>query len=411
MDYIRNQLLKFDMDITLAGYLSLFVMVLLILLICIIANFITRKVVIQIISKIVKKTKFRWDDLLLERKVFHKLSHIVPAIIIYFFATIFPEPYEDLIEKVAIAYLIIMGLVIINSALNAMNDIYQNYEVSRTKPIKGYIQVVKIIIVTLGIIMVIANLIGKSPLLLLSGIGALSAVFMLVFRDSLLGLVAGIQLSTNDMVQVGDWIEMPKYGADGDIIDISLNTVKVQNFDKTITMIPSYALISDSFINWRGMQNSGGRRIKRSLFIDKNSISFCSEEMINNFKNIHYLSEYVTHRESEIAEYNTRNKINHSNRVNGRALTNIAVFRAYINNYLHHHPGINQEMTLMVRQLAPTENGLPLEIYAFTNDTQWAVYETVQADIFDHLFAVAAEFGIHLFQNPTGNDFKKMADM
>lgn len=411
MNYIYNQLLEFNMDITWAGYISLIIMVLFILFVCIIANFISKKVVIRVITKIVQNTKFRWDDMLLERKVFHKLSHIVPAIIIYFFAFAFPESFQNLIQKVSIAYLIIMGLVIINSALNAMNDIYQTYEVSRTKPIKGYIQVVKIIIITLGIIMVIANLIGKSPLLLLSGIGALSAVFMLVFRDSLLGLVAGIQLSTNDMVQVGDWIEMPKYGADGDIIDISLNTVKVQNFDKTITMIPSYALISDSFINWRGMQTSGGRRIKRSLFIDKNSISFCTEEMINNFKNIHYLSDYVTLRESEIAEYNTRNKINHSNRVNGRALTNIGVFRAYISNYLRHHPGINQDMTLMVRQLAPTENGLPLEIYAFTNDTQWAVYETVQADIFDHLFAVAAEFGIQLFQNPTGNDFKKIVDV
>ena len=411
MDYIRNQLLKIDMDITLAEYLALLIMLLFILLICIIANFITKKVVIRIISKVVSNTKFKWDDMLLERKVFHKLSHIVPAIIIYFFASALPESFQDLIKRVAVTYLIIMGLVIISTALNAMNDIYQNYEVSRTKPIKGYIQVVKIIIITIGIIMVIANLIGKSPLLLLSGIGALSAVFMLVFKDSLLGLVAGIQLSTNDMVQVGDWIEMPKYGADGDIIDISLNTVKVQNFDKTITMIPSYALISDSFINWRGMQNSGGRRIKRSLFIDKNSISFCTEEMINAFKDIHYLSDYITYREKEIAEYNTRNKINQSNRVNGRALTNIGVFRAYISNYLKQHPGIHQEMTLMVRQLAPTEHGLPIEIYAFTNDIQWAVYETVQADIFDHLFAVAPEFGIQLFQNPTGNDFKKFVDV
>ena len=411
MNYIRNQLLKFDIDITLVGYLSLIIMFLLIMLICIVANFITKKLVIRIISKVVKKTKFRWDDMLLERKVFHKLSHIVPAIIIYFFASALPESFQHFIEKGVMAYLIIMGLVIINSSLNVMNDIYLTYEISKIKPVKGYIQVVKIIVITLGVILVIANLIGKSPLILLSGIGALSAVFMLVFRDSLLGLVAGIQLSTNDMVQVGDWIEMPKYGADGDIIDISLNTVKVQNFDKTITMIPSYALISDSFINWRGMQNSGGRRIKRSLFIDTNSISFCTEEMINNYKNIHYLSDYVIHREREIAEYNKRNKIDQSNPVNGRALTNIGVFRAYISNYLQHHPGINQEMTLMVRQLAPTEHGLPIEIYAFTNDIKWAVYETVQADIFDHLFAVAPEFGIQLFQNPTGNDYKKIADI
>lgn len=402
--------MEFDVDLTLAGYLSYIVIFLLILLLCVVANFITKRVVIRIITKVVKNTRFKWDDILLERKVFHKLSHVVPAIIIYHFASVFPESFRQIIEKGAMAYLIIMGLVIISSALNAMNDIYQTYQVSRIKPIKGYIQVVKIIIVTIGVILVIANLIGKSPLLLLSGIGALSAVFMLVFKDSLLGLVAGIQLSTNDMVQVGDWIQMPKYGADGDIIDISLNTVKIQNFDKTITMIPSYALISDSFINWRGMQTAGGRRIKRSLFVDTNSISFCSDEMIHNFKNIDYLVNYVTTREREIIEYNIKNKVNQSSRVNGRALTNIGVFRAYITNYLQHHPGINQEMTLMVRQLAPTENGLPIEIYAFTNNTEWAVYETVQADIFDHLFAVAPEFGIQIFQNPTGNDFKNFKE-
>lgn len=409
MAFINNQLLKYNMDPTLAGYLSIVIMLLFIIILCIVANFITKKVVIRIISKIVNNTKFQWDNMLLERKVFHKLSHIVPAIIIYRFASTFSS-YQDLIEKGAMAYLIIMGLVLISASLNAMNDTYQTYEISKTKPIKGYIQVVKIIVIIIGVILIIANLVGKSPLILLSGIGALSAVFMLVFRDSLLGLVAGIQLSTNDMVQVGDWIEMPKYGANGDIIDISLVTVKVQNFDKTVTMIPSYALISDSFINWRGMQKSGGRRIKRSLFIDTNSITFCTEEMINNFKDIHYLSDYIVSKEREIEEFNTKNKISKSSPVNGRALTNIGVFRAYISNYIQHHPGINQEMTLMVRQLAPSEHGLPLEIYAFTNSVQWTVYETVQADIFDHLFAIAPEFGIQLFQSPSGNDLKVFAD-
>ncbi|TQR11633.1 mechanosensitive ion channel family protein [Psychrobacillus soli] len=409
MRFISKQLLKYDMDPTFAGYLSIVIMLLFIIILCIVANFITKKVVIRIITKMVNNSKFQWDNMLLERKVFHKLSHIVPPIIIYYFAPTFLS-VQHLIEKGAMTYLIIMGVIIINSSLNAINDVYQTYEISKVKPVKGYIEVVKIIVITLGVIMMIANLIEKSPLILLSGIGALSAVFMLVFKDSLLGLVAGIQLSNNDMVKVGDWIEMPKYGANGDIIDISLNTVKVQNFDKTITMIPSYALISDSFINWRGMQTSGGRRIKRSLFIDTNSISFCTEDMISNFKNIHYLTEYIISREREIAKYNSKKKINKSNPVNGRALTNIGVFRAYISNYLQNHPGINQEMTLMVRQLAPSEHGLPLEIYAFTNSVQWAVYETVQADIFDHLFAIAPEFGIQLFQNPTGNDFKKIID-
>ncbi|TCJ03380.1 mechanosensitive ion channel family protein [Cytobacillus praedii] len=409
MDFISNWLSDYNLNSTVHKYLSTIITILFIAMICIIANFITKKIVIRIITHIVNNNKYQWDNMLLDRKVFHKLSHFVPAIIIYNFSTTF-DYFKDLIEKGAITYLIIVGLLVLNSLLNAINDIYQTYEISKTRPMKGYIQVVKIIVITLGIIVVIANLIGESPVILLSGIGALSAVLMLVFKDSLLGLVAGIQLSSNDMVRVGDWIQMPKYGADGDVIDISLNTVQVQNWDKTITMIPSYALISDSFINWRGMQTSGGRRIKRSLFIDKNSISFCTDEMIEKFKSIHYLSEYILNRESEIAEYNTKNGINRSNPVNGRALTNIGVFRVYVNYYLQKHSGINQEMTLMVRQLAPTEHGLPLEIYAFSNDVRWAVYESVQADIFDHLFAVAPEFGLRLFQSPSGNDLRTMLD-
>lgn len=409
MDFISEWLLEYDLNPTVVKYLSTIITILFIAIICIIANFITKKIVIRIISHIVKNNKYQWDNMLLDRKVFHKLSHFVPAIIIYNFSTTY-DYFQDLIEKGAITYLIIAGLMVLNSLLNAMNDIYQTYEISKTRPIKGYIQVVKIIVITLGIIVIIAKMLGESPIILLSGIGALSAVLMLVFKDSLLGLVAGIQLSSNDMVRVGDWIQMPKYGADGDVIDISLNTVQVQNWDKTITMIPSYALISDSFINWRGMQTSGGRRIKRSLFIDTNSISFCTEEMMEKFKSIHYLSDYITNREQEIAEHNTKNDINRSNPVNGRALTNIGVFRVYISHYLQKHSGINQDMTLMVRQLAPTEHGLPLEIYAFSNDVRWAVYESVQSDIFDHLFAVAREFELRLFQNPSGNDVRTMMD-
>lgn len=407
MDFISKQLFKFELDPILVKYLSITIMILFITIVCVIANFITKKVVIRIITGIVKSTKFKWDDILLERKVFHRLSHVVPAIILYYFSPTFPT-IQQMIEKGVIAYLIIMGLIIINSLLNVANDIYLTYEIAKTKPLKGYIQVVKIVVVSIGVILVIANLMDKSPFILLSGIGALSAVLMLVFRDSLLGLVAGVQLTANDMVRVGDWIEMPKYAADGDVIDISLNTVMVQNWDKTITMIPSYALISDSFKNWRGMQDSGGRRLKRSLFIDTTSISFCSEEMIEYLEGIHYLKDYIVTRKREIAEYNARKEINQSNPVNRRALTNIGVFRAYISNYLQQHPGINQEMTLMVRQLAPSEHGLPIEIYGFTNDVRWAVYESVQADIFDHFFAVASEFGLRTFQNPTGNDFNKM---
>ncbi|MDM5326248.1 mechanosensitive ion channel family protein [Neobacillus sp. CF12] len=409
MKLIYDRLLEYGMDPDLTDFLAVMILILFIGILCIVTNFITKKVVLRVITHIITNNKIEWDNVLLERKVFHRLSHIVPAIIVYYFSSTFPD-FQSVIEKGAVIYIIIVGLMVTNSFLEAFNDIYLTFEISKIKPIKGYIQVIQISIFILGGIVIIANLMGESPFILLSGIGALSAVLLLVFKDSLLGLVAGIQLAANDMVRVGDWIEMPKYDADGDIIDISLNTVKVQNFDKTITTIPSYALISDSFKNWRGMQVSGGRRIKRSLFIDTKSIKFCTEEMIEKFKTIQYLSEYITSKEQEIAEYNTRHEINLDNPVNGRALTNIGVFRAYMNYYLQHHPGISQEMTLLVRQLAPTENGLPLEIYAFTNDIRWDVYESIQSDIFDHLFAVAPEFELLIFQNPSGNDFRNMME-
>ncbi|KXH78544.1 mechanosensitive ion channel family protein [Sporosarcina sp. HYO08] len=409
MDFIRNRLIGYGMNSAWVDYLSIAIMITVITSICIIANFITKKVVIRLITHILKKNNFKWDNILLERQVFHKLSHFVPALIIYYFAATFPV-YQKLIETAALTYIILVALNVINSFLSVIQDVYQTYEISKTKPIKGYIQVTKILVIIIGAILVIANLMGESPVILLGGIGALSAVFMLVFKDSILGLVAGVQLSANDMVRVGDWIEVPKYGANGDVVDISLNTVVVSNFDRTLTMVPSYALISDSFINWRGMQQSGGRRIKRSLYIDTTSITFCTREMIEYFKTIDFLSDYINRREREIREYNIRHKINLNNAVNGRALTNIGVFRAYVLLYLQRHPGIHQEMTLMVRQLAPGETGLPLEIYAFVNDVKWTVYETVQADIFDHLFAVAGEFGLRIFQNPAGSDFRWMSD-
>ncbi|WP_456276339.1 mechanosensitive ion channel family protein [Bacillus sp. AK128] len=407
MKYIQQLLVDWELAPALAKYLSITIMVLFIGIICIIANFISKKVVIRLITHYVSKSKFPRATMVLKRKVFDKLSHIVPAIIIYYFAATLPD-YQMMIEKGAATYLIIVSLMVFHALLTTINDIYQTYEISKIKPIKGYIQVVNIMVLILGGLLVISNLMGESPLILLSGIGALSAVLMLVFKDSLLGLVAGIQLAANDMVRVGDWIEMPKYGADGNIIDISLNTVKVQNFDKTITSVPSYALISDSFINWRGMESSGGRRIKRSILLDTSCISFCSGTMLEKCKQIHYLKDYVSSKEREISEYNARFDMYEENRVNGRSLTNIGVFRAYIHNYLKHHSGINQEMTLLVRQLPPSEHGLPIEIYAFTKDIRWEVYESIQSDIFDHLLAVASEFELKVFQNPSGNDLKDL---
>ncbi len=406
MDFIQRWLRDTGMNDTTILYVSNIIMIVLIAVLCILANFITKKIVLKAVIRIVRSNRYRWDDIIVEKKVFHKLSHLVPAIIIYFFAPVFPI-YQSLIEKLAAAYMILATIVVLNALMDAFEAIYRSFEISKIRPVKGYIQVVKIVLFIIGGIVVISSLIGQNPLIILSGLGALSAVLMLIFKDSILGLVAGIQLSSNDMVRVGDWIEMPKYNADGDVIDITLNTVKVMNFDKTITMVPSYAFISDSFRNWRGMQTSGGRRIKRSVNLDTSSIRFCTDEMIAEFKKIHYISDYVAERAAEISRYNQEHRINRENPVNGRQLTNIGVFRQYVLQYLRHHPKVHQDMTMIVRQLAPGDNGLPLEIYAFTNDTAWVVYEAAQADIFDHIFAVAPMFGLRIFQNPTGHDIAR----
>lgn len=409
MEFIKQQLDGFGISEQTALYLSNLIMIAFIAVVSIVVNFITKKIVLKTIIHIVNHNRYTWDNIIVEKKVFHKLSHLMPAIIIYYSASIFPL-YQAVIEKLALTYMIIVMIMVFDALLNAIDAIYRSFEISKIRPIKGYIQVGKIILYIIGGIVVISNLIGQNPVIILSGLGALSAVFMLIFKDSILGLVAGVQLSSNDMVRVGDWIEMPKYNADGDVIDITLNTVKVMNFDKTITMIPSYALISDSFRNWRGMQVAGGRRIKRSFYIDTSSISFCTEEMIEEFLKIHYLTDYVTTKLNEINAYNIKHQINTESKVNGRQLTNVGVFREYIHQYLKNHPKIHKDMTLIVRQLAPGDNGLPLEVYAFSNDTTWAVYEAIQADIFDHIFAVMPTFGLRAFQNPTGHDIVQLKE-
>ncbi|WP_339320476.1 mechanosensitive ion channel domain-containing protein [Paenibacillus sp. FSL R10-2734] len=409
MNFIKDQLAGYGVGEPMIGYLSNIIMVFFIALLSVLANLIAKKIVLKIIIRVINNGRYTWDNIVLEKKVFHKLSHLAPAFIIYYSAHIFPL-YQAFIEKAALTYMIIVTISVFNALLDAIEAIYRSFEVSKIRPIKGYIQVAKIILFIIGAIVVISNLIGQNPLIILSGLGALSAVFMLIFKDSILGLVAGVQLSSNDMVRVGDWIEMPKYNADGDVIDITLNTVKVMNFDKTITMIPSYALISDSFKNWRGMQVSGGRRIKRSVYIDTSSICFCTKEMIEEFQKIHYLADFIMTRLNEINVYNIEHEINTESKVNGRHLTNVGVFREYIHEYLRNHPKIHKDMTMLVRQLAPEDNGLPLEIYAFTNDTNWAVYESVQADIFDHILAVVPIFGLRVFQNPTGHDITRLKE-
>lgn len=396
------------MDTDLAFVLSRGLAVLLILLLSLAAYFLTKKIILGIITRYIKTFRFKWVQILLEKKVFSRLSHFTPAIIIFAFAGTFPE-YQSIIQRLSVAYMIMMGTFVAEALLNAAEGIYQTFEVAKFKPIRGIIQVVKIFLFTLGGIWFIATIIDRSPLLLLSGIGALTAVLLLVFKDSLLGLVGGIQLAANDMVRLGDWIEMPKYGADGDVIDITLITVKVKNFDNTITTIPTYALISDSFKNWRGMQESGGRRIKRSVYIDSSSIKFCTEEMLERYAKIEYISDYIHNKKLEIEAYNQEHQIDPSNPINGRRLTNIGTFRAYLQAYLKNHPAIHKGMTQMVRQLPPGEHGLPIEIYAFTKDTAWTNYESVQADIFDHILAAIPHFDLRIHQNPTGYDFQYLS--
>ncbi|MFO7863766.1 MAG: mechanosensitive ion channel, partial [Salinivirgaceae bacterium] len=298
-------------------------------------------------------------------------------------------------------------LLVIDSFVNALHEIYTKAPISKDRPIKGYVQVVQIIVYFMGVITIIAVLIGKSPGTLLAGLGALAAVLMLVFKDSILGLVAGIQLSLNKMVKIGDWISMPAHGADGDVIEITLNTVKVQNFDKTITTIPTYALVSESFSNWRGMMESDGRRIKRSLYVDIRSIHFCSEELLNKLEKVHVLSDYIKSRRKEVSDYNKSKGVDESMMANGRRLTNIGVFRRYIEEYLKHHPQINQDMTFLVRQLQATEKGVPVEIYVFSKEQRWVHFENIQSDIFDHLLAAIPEFELSIYQNPSGNDLQQ----
>ncbi|UWG99099.1 mechanosensitive ion channel family protein [Dehalobacter sp. DCM] len=400
-------LLNSGMDPSPAGIIANITAIFLVLLICLAAFFITIKVFLRIISYYIHRNRIKWDDIILDRKVFHYLAHFVPAVIIYLSAPDFPD-YASIIERVAIVYMTVFGFITIHALLNAAEDIYNTFNVSKFRPIRSIIQALKIFFWIIGGILIIAVIINRSPLLLLSGIGVMSAVILLIFRDSLLGLVAGIQIATNDMVRLGDWIEMPKYGADGDVVDISLNTVKVKNFDNTITTVPTYALISESFKNWRNMLESGGRRIKRSIFIDSSSIRFCTDDMLEKFKKFQYLTAYIENKEHVLAEHNLKHGIDDKQSVNSRRLTNIGTFRAYLHFYLQNHPEINTTMVRMARQLPITEHGIPIEIYAFTKDTTWETYEAVQADIFDHIMAIVPEFDLRIYQSPTGYDLRHM---
>ncbi len=380
-----------------------------ILIVSLIADFIAKKVIMNLITKFVRHSRYQWDDIILRGKVFERFAHFAPALIIHYSVDFALGGYPQLtqfIHTVIYIYLTFLSMLVLVSFTKSLHEIYLNTKISHTRPIKGYVQLINIFIYFLTGIIIISFITGNSPNNLLAGLGAMAAVLMLIFKDTILGLVASVQLSANNMVKIGDWIEMPSRKADGTVLEITLNTVKVQNWDKTIATIPTYAMVSESFTNWRGMEESGGRRIKRAINIDMSSVKFCTPEQIEKFKKIHHLKNYISERLKEIEHYNEAHQIDNSILVNGRRLTNLGVFRKYVEEYLKNNPKIHKNMTFLVRHLQPTEKGLPIEIYVFSNDQAWANFEGIQADIFDHLLAVLPEFELRVFQNPTSYYFK-----
>ncbi|MEM8683820.1 MAG: mechanosensitive ion channel domain-containing protein [Pseudomonadota bacterium] len=377
------------------------------ILVAIIVDLVAIRILTGAARAFAKRSRTTWDDALVSNNVIGRSVQILPAMIVYSGVSFLPEmpaSFIALTQNVAMGYIILMLTLALNAALSAGNDIYETYPIAKQRPLKGFVQLAQIVVWILGGVMIVAAVMDRSPLLLLSGFGAMTAILLLVFKDTILSLVASVQLTAQDMVRVGDWIEMPQFGADGDVVDVQLHTVKVQNWDKTITTIPTHRLITDSFRNWRGMSQSGGRRIKRALMIDKSSIRFQTDEEVAHFKRFRLLNEYITLKEDALSASNARLTSEEADMVNRRRLTNLGTFRAYVRNYLRDRDDIRADMTLLVRQLAPGAEGVPLEIYCFTNTTAWGDYENIQGDIFDHLMSIVDEFGLRLYQQPAGSD-------
>lgn len=377
----------------------------------IVVDLIIKRILVGAVRSIATRSSSTWDDALVTHNVFGRLTQVVPALIIFVSAPFIPglpEGVVQLMRNVAMGYMVLMLMLALTAMLSAANTIYSATPMAKDRPLKGFVQLLQIIIWILGGVMIIAAVLDRSPLLLLSGFGAMTAILLLVFKDTILSLVASVQLTAQDMVRVGDWIEMPQFGADGDVVDVQLHTVKVQNWDKTITTIPTHRLITDSFKNWRGMSQVGARRIKRSIFIDVSSIRFQTEDEVDHFKRFALLQSHIKNKGQELSDYNKGLATEVDEVVNMRRLTNIGTFRAYAFNYLKNHPQINKGLTLIVRQLGSGPTGLPLEIYCFTNTTEWAAYEDIQSDIFDHLMAILPEFGLSLYQKPAGSDLANL---
>ena len=377
----------------------------LILTLSFLSYIIMRYIVIKAIFHLFEKTSTKLDDILIEKGFLNRLSYIVPLIILYNMFDNLIGSYQ-IINRLLLSLIAIVIVASINSLLSVFNDIYNQSKYSNSINAKSYFQILRLIVNLFSLIIIIAILSGQSPFYLLSGIGALTAVLMLVFKDTILSFVSSIQINSNDLFKIGDWVEAPEFGADGDVVDIALHTIKIQNCDKTISIIPTHKLIDSSFKNWRGMSDSGGRRIKRSINIDMNSIKFCNNELIEKFKSITLISKYIDDKLSAITKHNI--SVNKESIINGRALTNIGTYRAYIKAYLKNNKNIHDNMTFLVRQLSPTENGLPIQIYVFSNNTNWIDYEGIQSDIFDHLLAALDQFDLEIYQRPSGNDLSKL---
>ncbi|MFA6128015.1 MAG: mechanosensitive ion channel domain-containing protein [Bacteroidales bacterium] len=384
----------------------------------------SRGLIKLVIHRIVKRTETPYDDILMEKGVFRRIAHFVPAVVVYYMlphvinGVYFVDNVEQdkalkafiiLTQRATSIYMIIVGTSVFLTALKALNEIYTHLDVSGRVPINGYIQVVKFIILLICTIWILSEVFGFQLKGFFTGLGAFMAVLVIVFRDTLLGLMASIQLSVNKMVRVGDWVTIPSRNADGTILDITVNTVKVENWDKTITTMPTYSLVSESVQNWRGMEESNGRRIKRFVNIDMGTVHICSDELLEKLENIHLISDYVKTKREELSALNKKYPNADASVANGIRLTNLGVFRKYLECFLKEHPDIQHEMTTMVRQLQPTDRGIPIEIYGFTSEKAWEIYENIQSDIFDHVLAVIPEFELRVFQNPTGADFKQLA--
>ena len=409
MQELISQIAALGIEITPTT--SLIIIFGIILLTAIVVHFILHKGVLRAFEKRAQASSHLWLQIITQNKLFHRLAFTLQGIIVNVQAVLWLQKGSEaanILTTCAQLWVMIYALLSFFSLLDVVFNLSQKFATASQLPLKGIFQGIKLVSAIIIGILVISLLIGQSPAILISGLGAMAAVLMLVFKDPILGLVAGIQLSANDMLKLGDWLEMPKYGADGAVIDIGLTTVKVRNWDNTITTIPTWSLVSDSFKNWSGMSASGGRRIKRSLNIDTTSIHFLDEREQQRLIQARLRKPYMDSRHQEISEWNQQNAADHSV-LNLRKMTNIGTFRAYLQEYLRNHPRLRKDMTMMVRQLAPDANGLPIEIYCFTSTVVWAEYESIQADIFDHIFAVVDEFGLRIHQSPTGNDIRSLA--